>query len=184
MGSSFCAFCASYKLWVGLSYLPLGRFCLRLVFVAYGQLGLVFSTYGWNSVWSFLLTVPPVRKLGLVFSAYGSPCPEIPSSSFPCQFGFPCLFAFQGIPCDFEHFSPLSQGFKGSARTRNPRLFGGFPCRFPKRQGKEDQGWACSFNLRFPTVSKKDRKQKDLNCTIAAKIITKKLFTKKLFWRN
>ena len=62
------------------------------------KFGLVFFTYGWNSVWSFLLTVenrfglfylrfppsgnyfwsflltvPPVRKLVLVFFTYGSP---------------------------------------------------------------------------------------------------------------
>ena len=73
-------------------------FYLRLVFVAYGQLawslfylrvtfGLVFFAYGGKLVWSFLLTVPPwpeirfglflltvppVRKLGLVSFAYGS----------------------------------------------------------------------------------------------------------------
>ena len=69
---------------VGLFYLRVSLFCLRLVFVAYGQLawsflltveiwfglfclrwkiGLVFFTYGGKSV----------RKLGLVFFAYGSP---------------------------------------------------------------------------------------------------------------
>ena len=48
------------------------------------ELGLVFFTYGWNSVWYFLLTVedrfglfclrfPPVRKSDLVFFTYGSP---------------------------------------------------------------------------------------------------------------
>ena len=72
---------------VGLFYLRVSLFQLRLVFVAYGQLA-----------WSFLLTVEnrfglfylrfsqsgirfglfclrffPVRKLGLVFFAYGSP---------------------------------------------------------------------------------------------------------------
>ena len=58
---------------VGLFYSRLGLFCLRLVFVAYG-----------NLVWSFLLTVenrfglfylrfPPRPEIGLVFSAYGSP---------------------------------------------------------------------------------------------------------------
>ena len=83
--------------WVGLWYSRLGLFCSPLVFVAYGKLvwsfllmaeirflsfllrwkiGLVFFCLQFppsgNSVWSFLLTVPPVRKLGLVFSSYGS----------------------------------------------------------------------------------------------------------------
>ena len=44
---------------------------LRLVFFAYGGLfclrlkfGLVFFAYGGKSAWSFLLTVPLVRKIG------------------------------------------------------------------------------------------------------------------------
>ena len=74
----------SFHLRLGLFYLQLvlvtygGLFCLRLKF------GFVFVTYGWDSVWSFLLTVenrfglfclrfPLSRKLGLVFFAYGSP---------------------------------------------------------------------------------------------------------------
>ena len=35
---------------------------------------------------------------------------------------------------------PLGKDFRGSASIGNPCFFGGFPCRFPKRQGKEDQG--------------------------------------------
>ena len=83
---------------VGLFYLRVSLFYLRLVFVAYGQLAWSFLLtveirFGLlclrsKSVWSFLLTVPPlpeirfglfclrfppVRKLGLVFFAYGSP---------------------------------------------------------------------------------------------------------------
>ena len=75
----------------GLFYLRLGLFYLRLVFVTYGGLfcsrlkfGLVFFTYGWIMVWSFLLTVENrfglfylrfslSRELGLVFFTYGSP---------------------------------------------------------------------------------------------------------------
>ena len=37
------------------------------------KVGLVSIAYRGNSVWSLLLTVPPVRKLGLVFSTYGFP---------------------------------------------------------------------------------------------------------------
>ena len=54
-----------------------GEFALRVPVVAYGQsawsfwltieIGFVFFAYRGKSVWSYLLTVPPVRKLGLVF---------------------------------------------------------------------------------------------------------------------
>ena len=81
---------------VDLFYLRLGLFYLRLVFVAYGQLAwsslltveIRFgrSAYGGNSVWSFLLTVPPARKLGFVFFAYGSPRPEIGFGVFCLRF--------------------------------------------------------------------------------------------------
>ena len=79
--------------WVGFFYLRLGPFCLRLVFVAYGQLAWSFLItvefrFGLFYLRSkiglvFLLTVPPRQKLGLVFLAYGSPPPEI-------RFGFFC----------------------------------------------------------------------------------------------
>ena len=76
------------SIWVGLFYLRVSIFYLRLVFVAYGQLAWsflltveirfgLFLAYGENLVWSFLLTVPLVRKSGLVFFAYSSPPPEI-----------------------------------------------------------------------------------------------------------
>ena len=50
------------------------------------RFALVIFAYSGKSVWSFLLTVPPVRKLGLVFSAYGSPCPEIGFGLFCLRF--------------------------------------------------------------------------------------------------
>ena len=83
---------------VGLYYLRLSLFYLRLVFVTYGELAwsflltveirfglflltvenrfglfyLRFPSSG-NWIWSFLLTVHIVRKLDLVFLTYGSP---------------------------------------------------------------------------------------------------------------
>ena len=78
----------------GSFYLQLGIFYLQLVLATYGQLAWSFlltveiwfglSAYGGKSVWSFLHTVPPVRKLGLVIFPYGSPRPEI-------GFGLLCL---------------------------------------------------------------------------------------------
>ena len=77
MGRSFLLTARSFLLTVGLCYLRwsflftvkigFGLFFLTVEF----RLGLF--TYGGKSVWSFLLTVPPVQKLGLVFLAYGSP---------------------------------------------------------------------------------------------------------------
>ena len=83
LGRSFLLTGKSFLLTVGLG-------CLR-------SIGLVFFAYGWNSVWSFLLTVvnrfglfylrlPPVRKLGLVFFAYGSPRLEIGFGLFCLRF--------------------------------------------------------------------------------------------------
>ena len=65
------------------------------------------------------------------------PCP-----SFPCFFfGIPCFFS----PCEeflvFLSVFPLfSRDFRGSVGIKNPCFVGGFPCLFPKKQGKEGQG--------------------------------------------
>ena len=68
------------------------------------------------------------------------PCP-----SFPCFF-WNSLFFLPGE--DFLVFLSVfpffSRDFRGSAGIKNPCFFGGFPCRFPKKQGKEGQG---SFRL-------------------------------------
>ena len=40
-------------------------------------------------------------------------------------------------------FPFFSRDFRGSAGIKNPCFFGGFPCNFPKKQGKEGQGFAC-----------------------------------------
>ena len=37
-------------------------------------------------------------------------------------------------------FPFFPRNFKGSKERKNPCFFGGFPCLFPKTQGKEDQG--------------------------------------------
>ena len=39
----------------------------------------------------------------------------------------------------FERFSLLFQGFWGFGRAKKSLFLGGFPCRFPKEQGKEGQ---------------------------------------------
>ena len=90
------------------------------------------------------------------------PCP-----SFPCLLENFLLFCFPNLLflafLDFlavfflfkEFLAILSvlpffpKDFRGSASTGNPCLFGGFACRFPKRQGKEDQGFPCEEFLVF-----------------------------------
>ena len=51
------------------------------------------------------------------------------------------LVSFARNSLFFERFSFIfSWDFRGSLGKKNPCLFGGFPCLFPKRQGKEDEG--------------------------------------------
>ena len=59
--------------------------------------------------------------------------PPFPSSSFPCRFGFPCLFSFQGIPCDFERFSLLSQRFSGFGKQKKSLPFWWFSFLFSEK---------------------------------------------------
>ena len=40
----------------------------------------------------------------------------------------------------FSVFPFFPRDFGGSLGIKNPCFFGGLPCRFPKKQGKEDQG--------------------------------------------
>ena len=55
----------------------------------------------------------------------------------------------QGFPC-FLSVSPFfSRDFRGSVAIKNPCFFGGFPCLFQEKQGKEGQG---------PKRAKKDKK--------------------------
>ena len=76
------------------------------------------------------------------------PCP-----SFPCFFfEFLVFFPLRGIPCFFERFSLLFQGFQGFGRDKDPCFFGVFPCLFPKKQGKEGQG---SAKMNAPRISAK-----------------------------
>ena len=53
-------------------------------------------------------------------------------------------------PCEeFLVFSSVfpffSRDFRGSVGTKKPCFFGGFPCLFPKKQGKEGQGLGCGI---------------------------------------
>ena len=73
----------------------------------------------------------------------------VPCPSFPCFSGIPCFFSLRGIPCFFERFSLLSRDFRGSVGIQNPCFFGGFPCLFPKKQGKEGQGFQLGIHRKL-----------------------------------
>ena len=51
------------------------------------------------------------------------------------------LFCLSRNPCFFDRFSLLFQGFLGFGGNGKSLFFGGFPCVFSKKQGKEDQGF-------------------------------------------
>ena len=58
----------------------------------------------------------------------------------------------EGRSTPFREYDPVGvrptcQGFRGSEEPENPCFFGGFPCLFPKKQGKEDQA-TSKRNLR------------------------------------
>ena len=69
-----------------------------------------------------------------------------PDLLFLAFLDFLAFFLFKDFLAILSVFPSFPKDFRGSASTRNPCLFGGFPCRFPKRQGKEDQGscWRSS----------------------------------------
>ena len=53
---------------------------------------------------------------------------------------FHAFFLFKEFLAILSVFPFFPKDFWGSASRRNPCFFGGFPCCFRKRQGKEDQG--------------------------------------------
>ena len=63
-----------------------------------------------------------------------------PNLLFLAFWVFLAFFLFKEVLAILSVFPFFPREFRGSASRRNPCLFGGFPCCFPKRQGKEDQG--------------------------------------------
>ena len=66
-----------------------------------------------------------------------NPYPDLPFLAF---FEFLAFFLSEDFLAFFSVFPFFSRDFRGRLRIRNPCFFGGFPCRVPKEQGKEDQG--------------------------------------------
>ena len=71
---------------------------------------------------------------------------QIATLFFLCFLEFLVFFSLSGIPCFLSVFPFFSREFRGSVGRKSPCFFGGFPCHFPKRQGKEAQGSDCNRN--------------------------------------
>ena len=67
----------------------------------------------------------------------GSFRPDLPFLAF---LEFLAFFLSKEFLAFFSVFPFFPRDFRGSLGIKNPCFLGGFPCRFPKKQGKEDQG--------------------------------------------
>ena len=59
---------------------------------------------------------------------------------FLCFFEFLAFFFCKEILAFLSVFPFFPRDLRGSPRVKILVFWGGFPCRFPKKQGKEDQG--------------------------------------------
>ena len=69
-----------------------------------------------------------------------------PDLRFLVFLDFPAFLLFEEFLAFLSVFPFFSKDFRGSEETENPCIFGGFPCIFPKKQGKEDQGRERTHN--------------------------------------
>ena len=65
---------------------------------------------------------------------------QFPNLLFLAFLVFLAFLLFKEFLAILSVFPLFPKDFRGSAGRRNPCLFCSFPCCFPKRQGKEDQG--------------------------------------------
>ena len=84
---------------------------------------------------SYPLAIFPIfrKKSQPTFFLY----PVLPFLVFLEFLVFFCCEDFLVFLCVFRFFS---RDFRGLVGIKNPCFFGGFPCRFPKKKGKEGQG--------------------------------------------
>ena len=66
-----------------------------------------------------------------------------PDLLFLAFLDFLAFLLFEEFLAFVSVFPFFSKVCRGSEETENPCIFGGFPCIFPKKQGKEDQGTEC-----------------------------------------
>ena len=72
----------------------------------------------------------------------------LPYPSFPCFSRIPCFFLCEEFLVFSSVFFFFCRDFEGSVGINNPCFFGGFPCLFPKKQGKEGRGGVAPRLLR------------------------------------
>ena len=130
-------------------------------------------------------TVPFDRKLLHNASPPRAP-PPFPNLLFLAFLDFLAFFFCKESLAFLLVFPFFPRNFRGSEERKNPCFFGGFPCLFPKKQGKEDQGFSIFPNypplfasdssspLSQPPKQKKNKKTnpKHPPSTIWRKIIT------------
>ena len=71
------------------------------------------------------------------------PYPNLP---FLALLEFLAFFFSKEFLAFFSVFPFFPRDFRGRLRIKNPCFLGGFPCRFPKKQGREDQGMCRGRN--------------------------------------
>ena len=93
---------------------------------------------------NFLSHFPKEKWLKICHSSNLRKFHHIPNLPFLAFLDFLAFFLFEEFLAILSVFPFFPKDFRGSASIRNPCLFGGFPCRFQKRQGKEDQGFSTA----------------------------------------
>ena len=141
--------------------LTVGLCCLRWYFLLTVEIWLGLLCLQWKIGWTFLLTVPPVQKLGLVFFAYGSP--TVGKKDEP-KVKRPQLYVEKTHPSGTrkEHTSkPLSPDvFRWGKGLPHEGVSGSF-ARGRCRRGRSEIPHSCSKLLLFALVlQEKQRKAK------------------------
>ena len=75
-----------------------------------------------------------------------------PNLLFLAFLDFLAFLLFKEFLAILSVFPFFPKDFEGSASKRHPCFFGGFPCRFPKRQGKDNQGSSVFETVLSETV--------------------------------
>ena len=114
-----------------------------LEFVALGNSGTFFPAIFPGLSRNFPPELPHgPRKQPQPSRVFGNVALQFPNLLFLAFLVFLAFFLFKEFLAILSVFPFFPKDFRGSASRRNPCLFGGFPCCFPKRQGKEDQGFS------------------------------------------
>ena len=83
---------------------------------------------------------------------------SLPCSSFPCFLGFPCFFAFQGIPYFFRPFFPSLPGILGVRKRQKILVFLVVFLAFPEKARKGRSGFGKGVVFSRKPLSRDSRK--------------------------